>query len=180
MAGRGKIFLDNISLSGKSKLLDVGGGPGTYSILACKKYPELTATVFDLPETITITREIIQKENFADRITVKEGSWDTDNFGNGYDVVLLSNILHGPNSQAQMKLKKTYNSMLPDTLLAIQEFVLNDSKTGPLIPALFNLMVGAYCFDELISVITNTGFINTQVIVRNEEIGCTWLTANKT
>ena len=179
MGERGKFFIDNIDLSGKKKLLDVGGGPGTYSILACQKYPELRATVFDLPETIAITSEILQKEKMTERISVKEGNWDTDNFGEGYDVVLLSNVLHGHNSQAEMKLKKTYNSMVQGGLLLIQEFILYDSKTGPLIPALFNVMVGAYCQDELISMVEKAGFSDVHIIIQNEEIGCSWITAKK-
>lgn len=106
MGGRGKLFIDNIDLSGRKKMFDVGGGPGSYSILACQKYPELRATVFDLPETIVITKEILNKESVADRISIQEGSWETDNFGEENDVVLLSNILHGCDSQAEMKLEK--------------------------------------------------------------------------
>jgi hypothetical protein len=39
LAGRGQLFVSHIDLSGRKLLFDVGGGPGTYSILACRKYP---------------------------------------------------------------------------------------------------------------------------------------------
>ena len=179
MAGRGQLFIDHIDLSGRKKLFDVGGGPGLYSILACRKYPELTATVFDLPETIAITRQIIEQENMTERISVCEGNWDTDDFGSGNDVVLFSNVLHGAESDAMQKLQKAFDSMNPGGMVAIQEFALDDAKSGPLIPALFNVMVGAYSNTELLELLTQTGFSNAHVVAQSEEIGCTWITANK-
>lgn len=179
MSGRGHLFLDHVDLSGRKKLFDVGGGPGTYSILACRKYPELKATVFDLPETIAITREVLQKEKMTDRISVRQGSWETDDFGQGNDIVLLSNILHGANSMAALKLQKAYQSLISDGMIVVQEFVLNDDKTGPVIPALFNMMVGAYSQSELLKVVTETGFVNYRKVVESTEIGCAWFIAEK-
>jgi hypothetical protein len=179
MGGRGQIFLGNIDLTGRKHLFDVGGGPGVYSILACQKYPQLSATLFDLPETIAIARELIEEAGLSDRISVREGSWETDDFGSGNDAVLFSNVLHGPNSMAAMKLKKAYNSLVSGGMVAVQEFTLNDDKTGPEIPALFNVMVGAYSKAELMAQISNTGFVNAKVATENEQMGCTWITATK-
>ena len=179
MGGRGQVFLDNIDLSGRKKLFDVGGGPGLYCILACQKYPQLTATLFDLPETIAIAREIIEEAGLTDRISVCEGSWETGDFGSGNDVVLFSNVLHGANSMAAMKLKKAFDSLVSGGMVAIQEFALNDEKTGPQLPALFNVMVGAYSKRELIEQIAGAGFVNANVVTENEQVGCTWITAIK-
>ena len=178
-AGRGQIFLDNIDLSGRKKLLDVGGGPGSYSILACRKYPELEAVVFDLPETIEIAKEVIARENMQDRITLRPGDWNTDSFGEGFDAALLSNVMHGADYNVEMKLNKTYDCLISGGLLVVQEFVLNDEKTGPLIPALFNIMVGAFSRRDLISVIEKAGFTNCRVVFNCEQMGVMWLTAGK-
>lgn len=179
MGGRGKLFTDHIDLSGRKHLLDVGGGPGAYSVLACEKYPELKATIFDLPETIAITRQVVSKKGMESRIAMQEGSWETDRFGSGYDVVLLSNVLHGDDSDAAMKLEKVYHCLDRGGLLTIQEFLLNEDKTGPLIPALFNVMVGAYTQAELFSIIEKAGFSRPQLIIQDEGIGCSWITAKK-
>ncbi|MFQ6039538.1 MAG: methyltransferase, partial [Candidatus Poribacteria bacterium] len=179
ISGRAKMLADNVDLSGRKKLFDVGGGPGTYSITLCQRYPQLKAVVFDLPDTIAITREVIAKEGMEDRVSVKEGSWDTETFGDGNDVALLSNVLHGSGSKAEMKLKKAYDSMTDDGLLIIQDFVLNDDKTGPLTPALFNIMVGAYSRPELFAVIKSAGFVRPKIIVSSKEHGSTVITAVK-
>jgi len=179
VAGRAEVFVENIDLSGRKKLLDIGGGPGTYSIAACKRYPQLKAVVFDLPEAISIANEIIAKEQMQDKVSTQEGSWEIDSFGEGYDVVLLSNVLHGPSSKAEVKLKKAYDSMLAGGLLAVQDFLLNDEKTGPLIPALFNIMVGSYSRCELLGLIKEAGFVGAEVVIGSKEIGFTWVTAEK-
>ncbi len=179
VAGRAQLFIDSVDLTGRKKLFDVGGGPGTYSIAACRRYPELKAVVFDLPETIAITKEIISKEGIQDVITVREGDWETDDFGEDNDVVLLSDVMHGPGSKAQMKLKKAYDSLLCGGLVVIQEFLLNDRKTGPLIPALFNVMVGAYSQAELFGIVEETGLIKPKLVISSEELGSSWVTAGK-
>lgn len=179
VAGRADVFIENIGLSERKKLLDVGGGPGTYSIAACRRFPKLKAVVFDLPETIAIAQEVIAAEGMQDRVTTQAGNWETDAFGEGNDVVLLSNILHGPGSKARIKLKKAYDSMIDGGLLLIQDFLLNDEKTGPLIPALFNVMIGAYSRCELLSMIKEAGFVHVNIVVSSEEIGFTWIKAEK-
>lgn len=177
--GRAQMFLDKVELSGRKRLLDVGGGPGTYSILACKRYPSLRAVVFDLPETISIAREIIANEGMQDRVSVQEGDWGKDDFGEGYDVVLLFNVLHGPDDNAEMKLKKAYDSMEQGGLLVVQDFLLNDEKTGPLDSALFNIMFGVYSRCGLLSIIKKTGFTQAVVVAGSQEIGFAWITAEK-
>jgi predicted O-methyltransferase YrrM len=179
MGGRGELFLRAADLSGRKKLLDLGGGPGTYSVLACRHNPDLKATLLDLPETIAIARPLIERAGLLDRITLRPGSWDDDDYGSGFDVVLMSNILHGPQSGAPAKLIKAYNAMQPGGLLIIQEFLLNDTKTGPAVPALFNVMVGAYSRPELFAVLQEAGFDHIRITIRDEPIGSTWLTAVK-
>jgi len=179
IAGRSQLFLDNVDLSGRRKLFDVGGGPGTYSILACRRYPELKAVVFDLPEIISITKDIIAGENMQDRVTVLEGNWQTDSFGENNDVVLLSDVMHGPENQAEMKLKKAYDSMPAGGVVVIQEFLLNNEKTGPVIPAIFNVMVGAYSEKELLSLLRTAGFHKPRITVKSKSLGSTWITAVK-
>lgn len=179
MAGRGEVFLNAVDLSNCRSLVDIGGGPGTYSILACQRYPELRAIVFDLPETVAIAREVITQHGLTDRIAVHAGNWETDDFGQGFDAAILSNVLHGPNSNAVMKLKKACAALQPGGLLAVQEFLLSNDKTGPLIPALFNVMVGAYSQDELTAEIKAAGFSDVHVAAYNDTVAGTWLTAEK-
>ena len=124
-------------------------------------------------------KEVVAKEDILDRIDFQPGNWDADEFGSGNDVVLFSNVLHGPTYKVGDKLAKAKDSMVKGGLLVIQEFVLNDEKSGPVIPALFNVMVGAFSQKELLDAIEEAGFVNSKVVINDDEIGCCWISAEK-
>jgi SAM-dependent methyltransferase len=179
MAGRGAELASRVDLAGKRKLLDIGGGPGTYSAALCEKYPHLMATVFDLPETVKIAREVLARLGLGSRIDFREGDWEIDDFGSGADVVLMSNILHGPGSNSEMKLAKAFKVLKAGGVLILQDFLLNEEKTGPLKPALFNLMVGAYSVKELRGLIESAGFSLFREDPLPDDVGTTLLQARR-
>jgi hypothetical protein len=76
----------------------------------------------------------------------------------------MSNILHGIGSQAEMKLRKVFRSMVSGGLLIVRDFFLNNSKTGPTEAALFNLMIGAYSTKEITSLVRANGFTDINII----------------
>ncbi|GAA0897433.1 methyltransferase [Virgisporangium ochraceum] len=86
---------------GASRLLDLGGGHGWYSVAFCRRYPALTATVVDLPAAVDIGRDVVAAEGLADRVAFHGGDLTdgdlTDGVGGGagHDVVLLFNVVHG-------------------------------------------------------------------------------------
>jgi hypothetical protein len=84
-----------LDLSGRSHLLDLGGGPGTYAIQFCLKHPGLRATVFDLPATQPFAEKTIQQAGLGDRIDFLGGSYLEDTLPGSYDIAWLSQILHG-------------------------------------------------------------------------------------
>ena len=79
---------------GATKILDVGGGHGLYSIELCKRYPHLSATIFDLPTALDRARSNIAHEGLAGRVAVKPGDYTNDDLGNDYDGVFLFNVIH--------------------------------------------------------------------------------------
>jgi len=55
--GIGRAVVPQLDLAGCRTLLDVGGGPGTYAVLAAQANPEIRCTVLDLPEVVKIAAE---------------------------------------------------------------------------------------------------------------------------
>lgn len=107
---------------GAKRLLDVGGGHGMYSVAFCQRHPGLSAEVLDLPEAAAHGRAIVAEAGFADRITFREGDMRTAAWGEGYDVVLLFNVLHNATeAEATEVVKKAYAALAPGGVLAIQE-----------------------------------------------------------
>lgn len=135
-AGR---IADALDLSGKKRLIDIGGGPGTYAIYFCLKNPDLKATVFDFASTRPIAEKTIERFGLSDRIDFCEGDF-TRNLPAGYDVAWLSQVLHGETPEGATALVgKAAKSLNPGGLLLVQEFLLDDDRSGPEHAALFSL-----------------------------------------
>ncbi|MDR1921418.1 MAG: methyltransferase domain-containing protein [Candidatus Adiutrix sp.] len=157
-----------LELGGRKKLLDLGGGPGTYAVFFCRRYPELTATVFDQPETEKFAAKIFARYELAHRLNFVGGDFHSDELPKNYDVVWISQVLHGesPGEAAEL-IKKAAQSLNEGGLLCIQEFILDDDRRGPAHAALFSLNMllqtpggQAYAQAELMEMMTRGGLKN--------------------
>lgn len=129
-----------IDLAGRRRLLDLGGGPGTYAIHFCLHNPELTAAVFDLPTSRVFAEGTLARFGLQERISFLEGDFLRDPVPGTYDVAWLSHILHGEGSDGCARiLERAVAALRPGGLILVHEFILDDDRTGPLFPALFSL-----------------------------------------
>jgi SAM-dependent methyltransferase len=94
LAGPARALAEVVDFSAHRRLLDVGGGTGSWSIAAVERHPQLRATVFELPVTAEIARRRLQEAGLADRIAVVAGDAMTDELPGGHDVFLLANVVH--------------------------------------------------------------------------------------
>lgn len=130
-----QLLAEEVDLTGRKKMLDVGGGPGIFSIIMCQKYQGLKADVLDLPQTLRVTRDIIKGWNAENLVSTVEGSYMDDGYGEGYDVVLTSSMIsqEGPDIVKHI-LRESYKAMRSGGIVLIQEQFLDDEKTGPMLP----------------------------------------------
>jgi predicted O-methyltransferase YrrM len=129
-----------VDLQDKRRLLDLGGGPGSYAIQFCQANPQLTATVYDLASTRPFAEKTIAAFGLSDRITFVAGDFISDDVPNGFDVAWLSHILHGEGpAGCAVILQRAVAALEPGGMLLVQEFILDDQMDGPLFPALFSL-----------------------------------------
>ncbi|HLK58946.1 MAG TPA: class I SAM-dependent methyltransferase [Chthonomonadaceae bacterium] len=133
-------FLD---LSGVRTLLDVGGGPGAYAMLLAQKYPDLHATVLDLPGIVRIAAELIAEAGLTERVGVHPGDATQDDYGDAeFDAVLFSGVLHqmsGPTIQAM--LRRAYRALKSGGRVLISDMMVDSTRTQPLFSALFSLQM---------------------------------------
>lgn len=133
-------------MAGRKRLLDPGGGPGTYAIHFCLANPELTAVILDRPTTEPFARKTGAKFNLSDRIDFIGGDFTIDPLlGGPYDVAWLSHILHSNSLvECQRCVEQTVSNLNPGGMILIHDFILNDTKDRPEFPALFalNMLIG--------------------------------------
>lgn len=158
MRGRARWLAGNVDLAGRRLLLDLGGGPGSYSIALCQRYADLAAVVFDQPQTEPICRDKVARFGLSERIAFKAGDWGRDDYGSGYDCALLSNVLHGAGRGCEDRLARVHAALVPGATLVVQDFLMDDDRNGPLPAAVFYLHVGAYTVGEMLAVIEQAGF----------------------
>lgn len=129
-----------LNLDGRRKLLDLGGGPGTYAIHFCQANPQLRAIIFDLPTTRPFAEQTVVRFGLSERIEFAAGDFTADPLPDGCDVAWLSQVLHGesPASAAKM-VRRAAEALLPGGMLLIQEFILDAERASPEFPALFSL-----------------------------------------
>ena len=158
-------IVGSIDLAGRRRLLDLGGGPGTYAIHFCLQNPGLEAVIYDLPSTRRFAEQTIARFSLSDRITFASGDYLSEKIPGRFDAAWLSHILHGENPEGCAKiLEKASAALEPGGMILVQEFILDDDKKSPLFPALFslNMLQGtesgqAYSEGELRSMMSAAG-----------------------
>jgi len=135
---------EKLDLSGVKRLLDIGGGPGLYSIEFTRCNPELRAAVYDNEKTLKVAQKNIQQAGLSDRVSVQTGDALEDNIGQNYDYIFISNVIHSYSAIENAALTvKCAKALAPNGRLCIKDFMLDSSRTQPQWCALFaiNMLV---------------------------------------
>ena len=159
-----------LRLEGPLRLLDLGGGAGTNAIAFCQVYPNVTATVFDLPATLPLTEKTVKDAGLESRIALRSGNFNQDGLGGPYDLVLMSDILHYQTFETNQALvKKVYDHLAPGGRLVIKDRFLDEAGTGPAwttafaVHILVNTQQGAcYKTADAMQWMTKAGFVSLE------------------
>ena len=162
---KAKDVIKTIGLRGVKTALDLGGGPGTYSIEMAKK--GVKVTLFDFPETIEIAERLIEEQELKD-IRFIIGDFTTEDVGKGYDLIFMSQILHSYSEWSNRKiLRKCRRALNEGGRIVIQEFYISENRTHPVQNALFsvNMLVNTqagrcYAPKEIKSWLSQSGLKN--------------------
>lgn len=120
-----------LDLTGRTALLDIGGGSGIYACSIAAQHPHLQAIAFDQSPVDRIAAKLIEERGCADRVSVKTGDM-FEGLPAGCDVHLYSNVLHDWGVAEVKKLLAVSHAALPaDGLLIIHDAFINAEKNGP-------------------------------------------------
>lgn len=165
MAGPlGRIVLNG--RTGPMRVLDIAAGHGLFGIEIAKQNPQAHVTGLDWAPVLRVALDNARNAGVADRYDMLPGSAFEVDFGGPYDAVLLTNFLHHFDVETCVGLlKKVRASLKPGGRAATLEFVPNEDRVSPPMPAAFAMTMlattasgDAYTFPELAEMHRQAGF----------------------
>jgi len=153
------------------RVLDIAAGHGLYGLAFARQNPRAEVTALDWPGVLEVAKENARAAGVAKRYRTIEGSAFEADYGGPYDLVLLTNFLHHFDPQTCEGLLRKVRAALAEGGRAVTlEFVPNEDRVSPPIPASFSLMMlagtpsgDAYTFPELERMFANAGFTRTEL-----------------
>ena len=116
------VCMEHHDFSGYQRILDIGGNSGEFALRICKKYPDISATVFDLPLVCDIGRKHVEQEPESARITFEKGNAFNDKLPDGFDLVTFKSMLHDwPDDEACHLITRASESLVPGGKILIFE-----------------------------------------------------------
>ena len=153
------------------KVLDIAAGHGEYGIALAKRNPRAEIVALDWPNVLTVAEENARQAGVSDRVKKLPGSALEVDYGEGYDLVLLTNFLHhfDPAGCGRI-LEKVHRALKPGGRAVTLEFVPNEDRISPPEPAAFSLVMlvmtpsgDAYTFAELQRMLAAAGFTKSEL-----------------
>jgi SAM-dependent methyltransferase len=165
-AGAAHALSNAYDFTAHRRLLDVGGGTGSFLIPILAATPALDATLVELPKTAAVARARLNRSAFADRVQVTDADALTDPLPAGHDAVLVANFIHLFSPETNVRfLTNLAHAVDPGARLLLVDFWTDSTHTSPPIAALlageFLLVSGegdVYSQHDLDAMLTQTGW----------------------
>ncbi len=155
----------DVASAGRIRVLDIAAGHGMYGIVIAQRNPRAEIVAVDWPSVLAVASENAAAMGVADRHRTVPGDAFTVDWGRDYDVALVTNFLHHFDVEACTSfLRKVGDSLKPGGRVAVIEFVPNEDRVSPPMPAAFALTMlagtpygDAYTFSDLQQMLTAAG-----------------------
>ncbi len=112
-------------------MADLGGATGHLAIAACETYPQLRATIFDLPVVTDMAREYVERSPARERLRIQAGDFFRDDLPPA-QLYVLGRVLHDwGEDRIRFLLRKICAALPPGGALLIAEKLLAEDRSGP-------------------------------------------------
>jgi ubiquinone/menaquinone biosynthesis C-methylase UbiE len=154
------------SASGPMKVLDIAAGHGAFGIAIAARNPQAQIVAVDWPNVLQVAKENATAAAVQDRHHNLPGDAFRVDYGSGYHAALVTNFIHHFDEQTNVTLlRKIAAALEPGGKVAILEFVPNDDRITPHVPATFSMMMlattahgDAYTFKQIQTMLEAAGF----------------------
>ncbi|HVF50027.1 MAG TPA: class I SAM-dependent methyltransferase [Pyrinomonadaceae bacterium] len=155
----------------KLKILDVAAGHGVFGIAFAREFPRAEIVALDWPKVLEVAQENALQAGVGERYRTLAGSAFEVEYGEGYDLILLTNFLHHFDPPTCETLLRKVHAALGDGGRAVTlEFVPDEDRVSPPVAAAFSLTMlastpagDAYTFAELEQMFRNAGFARSRI-----------------
>jgi len=155
----------NGNFEGTTRLLDVGGGSGCFSIAIAQQFPSIRCTVLELPAVCDVAHRYIADGGVTDRVDTTSIDMFREPWPRGYDSMFFSNIFHDWNAETNVFLaRRAYEALSQGGRIFLHEQLLAEDGSGPVTTASFSMLMllgthgRQYSFTELQQILTSAGF----------------------
>lgn len=172
---------------GARRLLELGGAHGLLGAAICRAHPPLRSVVLDVPEAVPEGRLLAEQAGIEDVVEHRAGEILTHDLSEGWDAVLLTNVLHQlTKAQAKALLRRVYCALPDRGTLAVWELELPEPGTHPDLVrdalALYFRVTSAgpgYSPRRLARWMTRAGFVRTRIWRSRRALGWVLLHARR-
>jgi len=160
----GAVVLDGHT--GPMRVLDIAAGHGLFGIEIAKQNPQARVTGLDWAPVLRVALDNARKAGVEERYDMLPGSAFEVDFSGPYDAVLLTNFLHHFDQPTCVNLlRKVHAALKPGGRVATLEFVPNEDRVSPPMPAAFSMTMltstvagDAYTLNELTTMYNQANF----------------------
>jgi hypothetical protein len=153
-------------------VLDLAAGSGVWGIAQAQASPRIQVTAVDWPEVIDVTKKTVARFGLENRFGFIEGDLLEADFGSGHGLATLGHILHSEGEARSRKLlAKTFDALASGGTIAVQEFLVDKERTGPINGLFFavNMLVNTengntWSFEEIGAWLEDAGFRSPRLL----------------
>jgi hypothetical protein len=138
--GAARLFHRQVDLSGRNKIMDLGGGSGCYCIVAVQNHPHIKGEVLDLAPVVGVTRDYLKDNQVEDNVIATACDFTQDPLPVDADVAIMASNLPQYNRAIIAGIvSRVYAALLPGGEFHLLGEMVNAAGSGPLAPALWGL-----------------------------------------
>lgn len=158
--------------SGVTRMLDVAGGSGAFSIALASRYRDMRLTVMDLPPACVLAAEYATAYGVADRVATLTADMFNSDWPLGFDAHFFSNVFHDwDEERLHVLATRSFNALPAGGRIYIHESLLNDTLDGPPLMALYSMNMARvtehgrqYSGSELRRILLESGFADVHLM----------------
>ncbi|HQU81010.1 MAG TPA: methyltransferase [Azonexus sp.] len=147
------------------RLLDLGGSHGLHAIRFCRRHPQLSAVIVDLPSALSETGTTIAREQLSDRIHLRPGDLHEEDWGGEHDLVFYLSVAHNHTAEENRHIiQRIGDTLSSGGMLVIHEYLAETPLDA--LDAAFRLTLlletgtQTYRYDEFCNWLSAAGFVS--------------------